>query len=171
MRLLAAFPGKHQEWTKCCSQRPTERLFPPLWLRSENGMHREQGTTKKRPQPAIANASAPTGLPRSIVSRSIVEGGGVGSRASRFCPLRLVLPKQMGKWGQLFRSRESSRRSLIPVFANLLSSTLLSQSLLQPFSFARIQMKGMALHILNDVFRHNFALEASERVLQRLAFL
>jgi hypothetical protein len=60
---------------------------------------------------------------------------------------------------------------LIPVFANLLSGTLLGQSLLHSASLARLQVEGVALHILNDVFGHNLALEASECVFQRFAFL
>jgi hypothetical protein len=60
---------------------------------------------------------------------------------------------------------------LIRVFASLFSGTLLSQCLFDPASLARFQVEGVALHILNNVFRHNLALETSERVFQRFAFL
>ena len=51
--------------------------------------------------------------------------------------------------------------NLIRVLTNLFSGTLLSQSLLHPASLARLQVVGVALHVLNNVFRHNLALEAS----------
>jgi hypothetical protein len=54
--------------------------------------------------------------------------------------------------------------NLFRFFANLLSSTLSSQGLLHPALCARLQVKGVALHFLNDVFRLNLALESTERV-------
>jgi hypothetical protein len=62
-------------------------------------------------------------------------------------------------------------RKLIPVFTGLLSGTLLSQILFDPPSLARLQIEGVALYVLNNVFRLNLSLETSERVLQRFAFL
>jgi hypothetical protein len=60
---------------------------------------------------------------------------------------------------------------LIPVFANLLSGTLLGQSLLQSASLARLQVEGVALHFLNDVFRLNLALESAKGTFDALTFL
>jgi len=54
--------------------------------------------------------------------------------------------------------------NLIRLFANLFSSTLSRQGLLHPAFRARLQVEGVALHFLNDVFRLNFALEATEGV-------
>ena len=54
--------------------------------------------------------------------------------------------------------------NLFRFFANLLSSTLSSQGLLHPALCARLQVEGVALHFLNDVFRLNLALEATESV-------
>ncbi len=54
--------------------------------------------------------------------------------------------------------------NLIRVFANLLSSTLSRQGLLDSALRARLQVEGVALHFLNDVFRLNLALEATEGV-------
>ena len=50
-------------------------------------------------------------------------------------------------------------------FANLLSSTLSRQSLLHPALRARLQVEGVAFHFLNDVFRLNLALEATEGII------
>src|SRR5882762_8166580 len=61
--------------------------------------------------------------------------------------------------------------NLFRFFANLLSSTLSRQGLLHPALCARLQVEGVALHFLNDVFRLNLALESTERVLYGLAFL
>jgi hypothetical protein len=49
--------------------------------------------------------------------------------------------------------------NLIPLFAKLFSGTLLRQSLLHPASLARLQVVRVTLHFLDDVFRHNLALE------------
>ena len=56
--------------------------------------------------------------------------------------------------------------NLIQVITILFSGTLLSESLLHSASFARLQVEGVALHVLNNVFRHNLALESSECVFQ-----
>jgi len=54
--------------------------------------------------------------------------------------------------------------SLLCVFAKLFSGTLSRQSLLHPALRARLQIEGVALHFLNDVFRLNLALEATEGI-------
>jgi len=57
------------------------------------------------------------------------------------------------------------------LFANLFSGTLSCQSLLHPALLARLQVEGVTLHFLDDVFGYNLALEATKGVLQRLALL
>src|SRR5208282_638770 len=57
------------------------------------------------------------------------------------------------------------------LFAHLFSGTLLRQSLLHPASLARLQVVGVTLHFLDDVLRHNLALEPTKGVLQRLSLL
>src|ERR1019366_6370334 len=59
----------------------------------------------------------------------------------------------------------------IRLSTNLLSGTLLRQSLLHPALRARLQVKGVTPHFLNDVFRLNLALKATEGVLQRFTLL
>ncbi len=54
---------------------------------------------------------------------------------------------------------------LFGFFANLLSSTLSRQGLLHPALRARLQVEGVALHFLNDVFRLNLTLESTKSVL------
>ena len=61
--------------------------------------------------------------------------------------------------------------NLIGLSANLFSGTLSRQSLLESPLLARLQVVGMTLHFLNDVFRLNLALEPTQRILQRLALL
>ena len=57
------------------------------------------------------------------------------------------------------------------LFANLLLCPLTSQSLLYAELCAWLQIVGMTLYFLNDVFRLNFALEATQGALNGLAFL
>ena len=61
--------------------------------------------------------------------------------------------------------------NLVRVLTKLFPGTLLSQSLFDPASFARLQIVGVTLHVLNNVFRHDLAFEPPQGVLQRLAFL
>ena len=48
-------------------------------------------------------------------------------------------------------------------FANLLPSTLSRQGLFDSALCAGLEVEGVALHFLNDVFRLNLTLEATER--------
>jgi hypothetical protein len=54
---------------------------------------------------------------------------------------------------------------LILLFAILFSGTLSSQGLLDSALRAGLQIEGVALHFLNDVFRLNLALEATKSVI------
>ena len=57
-------------------------------------------------------------------------------------------------------------RSLTLSLCGSFSSTLSSQSLLHAALFlARLQIKGVTLHVLNDVFGLNFALKSTKSVL------
>jgi hypothetical protein len=60
---------------------------------------------------------------------------------------------------------------LLVLFANLFSGTLARQSFFHPALLARLQVVGVTLHFLNDVFRLNLALKATQGILQRLALL
>ena|ERR1700728_1711771 len=59
----------------------------------------------------------------------------------------------------------------IRFFAKLLSSTLSRQGLFNSALRSRLQIEGVTLHFLNDVFRLNLALEATEGVVYGFAFL
>ena len=61
--------------------------------------------------------------------------------------------------------------NLIWLPANLLSGTLSRQGLLQSPLRARLQVVGVTLHFLDDVFRLNLALEPAQGILQRFTFL
>jgi len=63
------------------------------------------------------------------------------------------------------------RLHLIRLSANFLSGALSGQRFLHPAFRARLQVVGVALDFLNDVFRLNFALESTQGVLDRLALL
>jgi hypothetical protein len=56
-------------------------------------------------------------------------------------------------------------------FANLLLRPLAGQRLLNAKLGARLQIVGVTLHFLDDVFRLNFALEATQGALNGLALL
>jgi hypothetical protein len=72
----------------------------------------------------------------------------------------------------IFRSNGPQWEQLIfGLFANLLLCPLTSQSLLYAELRARLQIVGMTLDFLNDVFRLNFALEPTQGALNGLAFL
>jgi hypothetical protein len=57
------------------------------------------------------------------------------------------------------------------LFANLLLCPLTSQSLLYAELCAGLQIVGMTLDFLNDIFRLNFALKAAKSALDGLALL
>ena len=60
---------------------------------------------------------------------------------------------------------------LFLLFAGLFAAPLASQCLLQAHLFTRLQIKGVALDLFNDVFRLHLALEAAQSVLQGFALL
>jgi len=59
----------------------------------------------------------------------------------------------------------------IPIVAHLLPGTLSRQSLLDPALRSRLQVKGVALHVFDNLFRLHLALESAQGILQRLTFL
>jgi hypothetical protein len=59
----------------------------------------------------------------------------------------------------------------IRLFARLFSGTLPRQSLLHPSLLARLQVEGVTLHFLNNVFAYYLFLETTKGILQRLALL
>ncbi len=71
-------------------------------------------------------------------------------------------------WGQ---RPELEQKLILGLFANLLLCPLTSQSLLYAELGAWLQIVGMTLDFLDDVFRLNFALEATQGALNGLAFL
>jgi hypothetical protein len=80
-------------------------------------------------------------------------------------------PLALHSRGPLVDSNGPHGCKLVPLFANLLSGTLLRQSLLHPASLARLQVVGVTFHFLNDVLGLDLALEAAQGVFQRLTLL
>jgi hypothetical protein len=72
-------------------------------------------------------------------------------------------------------SREFGKNSSVAIsivfFPNLFSGTLSRQGLLHSALRARLQVEGVTLHFLDDVFRLHLALEPPQCVFNRLAFL
>jgi len=60
---------------------------------------------------------------------------------------------------------------LLHIGPALLTVPLASQSFLCPALFTRLQIEGVTLDLLNDVFLLNFALETSKRAFERFAVL
>jgi hypothetical protein len=60
---------------------------------------------------------------------------------------------------------------LIAIVAHLLPGTLSRQSLLDPALRSRLQIKGVALHVFDDLFGLHLALESAQGILQGLTFL
>ena len=60
---------------------------------------------------------------------------------------------------------------LVLFLADLLSVALAGKRLFDALFLAGLQIEGVTLHFLDDVFGLDLALKAAERVFQRLAFL
>lgn len=60
---------------------------------------------------------------------------------------------------------------LVLLLTNLLAIALAGQCFFHPPLLARLEIKGMALDLFDDVFRLDLALETTQRIFQRLAFL
>ena len=60
---------------------------------------------------------------------------------------------------------------LILLFASLFAATLARERFFYALLFAWLQVKGVTLDLLDDVFLLNLALKAAQRVLEGLALL
>ena len=67
--------------------------------------------------------------------------------------------------------RPLSLTLIILFFASLLAATLARHSFLHALLLARLQVKGVTLHVLDYVFLLNLAFKPTESVLYRLALL
>ena len=54
--------------------------------------------------------------------------------------------------------------SFVRICTGLFARTLLRQSSLYPFFLARLQVKGVTLHVLDYVFRLNLSLKSTQKV-------
>ena len=61
--------------------------------------------------------------------------------------------------------------ALLLFFTRLFASALASQRGLHTLSFAGLQVKGVALDLLDDVFLLHLALEAAQRILEGFSLL
>jgi hypothetical protein len=80
--------------------------------------------------------------------------------------------------GQIERSRPGTERPLTALmlrlvlfFTRFLASTLARESSLDTLFLAGLQVKGVALDLLDNVFLLHLALEAAQRILQRFTLL
>jgi hypothetical protein len=60
---------------------------------------------------------------------------------------------------------------LVLLFACFLTGALACQRFLHAFLFARLQIKGVTFHFLDDVLLLHLPLEATQGIFQRFAFL
>ena len=60
---------------------------------------------------------------------------------------------------------------LVLLLADFLAITLTSERFFDALFFARLQIKGVALDLLDDVFRLHFTLKTTESIFKGLAFL
>jgi hypothetical protein len=85
----------------------------------------------------------------------------------------------LGESSPKMRQRERATASssgptlyyLILLFASFFAATLARQSFFHALLLARLEVVGVTLHFLDDVFLLNLALETAKSILQRLAFL
>jgi hypothetical protein len=61
--------------------------------------------------------------------------------------------------------------NLVLLFASFLAAALARQRFLHSFLFARLEVKGVTLHFLDDVLLLDLSLETPQGVLQRFTFL
>jgi hypothetical protein len=67
--------------------------------------------------------------------------------------------------------RAAAHITLVLFFACFLSAALAGQCFLHPLLFARLQVKGVTLDLLDNIFLLHFALEATQCILEGLALL
>ena len=79
------------------------------------------------------------------------------------------------RWGARFEQgrpgKERPSIELVLFFARLLASTLASESSLDTLFLAGLQVKGVALNLLDNVFLLHLALETAQRVLEGFSLL
>ena|SRR5512146_203806 len=71
----------------------------------------------------------------------------------------------------VFLSSSGNYSNLIRLFAHLFSGTLSRQSLLHPALRSGLQIKGVALHFFDDLFRLHLALEPPQGIVDGLPLL
>ena len=69
------------------------------------------------------------------------------------------------------RSAAATHRCSILLFARLFPASLACERFLNTLFFAGLQIKGVALNLLNDVFLLHFALKTSQRIFEGFALL
>jgi hypothetical protein len=89
-----------------------------------------------------------------LIMKSLVQLNLVGARSSRAAP---------GRCGSLLR--------LVLLFTCLFSRALSSERSLYALFFAGLQVKGVALNLLDDIFLLHLAFEAAESILEGLSLL
>jgi hypothetical protein len=106
------------------------------------------------------------------ILENATKGTGLGVLALRHAPPRrfCLIPFPIA----ISVCAEQRRRLLPPIVrlsAGLLPGTLLRESLLYALLLAGLQIEGMPLHFLDDVFGLDLPLKSTEKILYRFAFL
>jgi hypothetical protein len=82
-----------------------------------------------------------------------------------------VEQSRSGKSGSFLLNPHCSYASLILLFARFLASSLASESRLYTLLFAGLQVKGVSLDLLDNVFLLHLPLEAAQSILEGFSLL
>ena len=131
-------------------------------------------------KPLSRAASTCTDSGSACVAGDTTSGWAVTCSHSSFVPV----PADLGRRGRTRRIRVGrllcfkhgghpgfKERPLVLFLANFLAIALACQRFLHALLLAGLQIEGMTLHFLDDVFRLNLAFETAQRVFERLTFL
>jgi hypothetical protein len=96
--------------------------------------------------------------------------GAYGTRREEYAGIRILFPS-MGFRPFTRSGFCSSRKKSILLFTNLLAVAFACECFLHAFLFAWFQVKGVAFHLFDNVFRLHLPLKTTQSILQRFAFL
>ena len=119
---------------------------------------------------------SPSVLPLGLGPPRSQEGRGYNLSCFYMPEMKYEIPCcSSTRWGARFEQgrpgKERPSIELVLFFARLLASTLASESSLDTLFLTGLQVKGVALDLLDNVFLLHLALETTQRILERLALL
>ncbi len=85
--------------------------------------------------------------------------------------IKSYFPMEVDKIGMGRHLEAATQRFLVLFFPRLLATALASQGFLHSLFLAGLQVKGVALYLLDDVFLLHLALEPAQRILEGFSLL